>query len=166
MDREEMIERYKDCLCFVCRQSAFLEDVRVRIENGEVVPVKEITSRLSLLERAKEELLSLKESLGFEGGLDFMDDVKFQGFQFKDGTLSGDYSNLYKLISPWVLNFDEKKPFTYEVGVLILFHYMRQTGQDDDGKVSLIGKLKKCWLRFIRKFSFRIRRGNTLKEDF
>lgn len=143
MDRKQLIENYKECLCYLCRQSALLEDVKNRVIKGEAVSGEEMASQLMYMDMVKKEFLDIKDKLGFEGGLDFMDDVRFQGFSFINGSLSGDYSNLLAIVTPMLNDFREEKQYPYEVAMLILFHYMKQEGygkQDKEHK-------KKCMIR-------------------
>lgn len=140
------IQTYQNYLCYLCRQSACLEDLTRQVEAGIEISAEDLSKRLSYMEKAKKKLLKLKEELGMEGGLDFMDDVNFQGFSFQKGRLSGDYTNLEKVILPWISNFDEKNPYTYEVGVLITFHYKKQVGCKEKKKVfSFSDGFKKMW---------------------
>lgn len=149
--REKMIEDYRGCLRILCTESAFLEDYRRKIEKG-VVSDEEIAPHLSLLEEVKKDFLELKRKLGYEGELDFMSDVKFLGFEFKDGCLSGDYKNLMPIVTGFIEEFDEDKVYQYEVGTLILFHYLRQTGRD---KGITFNKKKKKKGLFARLFKRR-----------
>ena len=144
--REELLQSYKDCLCFFCRQSAFLEGLA---EDPDEYSEEEIRAQLDLTERAKAKLLRLKKELGFDGGLDFMEDSKFLGFEMKDGRLSGDYANLIPIVENFIEEFDEEKVYVYEVGTLVLFHYMRQMGLDSI--VPVHGKKKRRGLFGIFK---------------
>ena len=154
-----LIEEYKEFLCYFCYLSAFLEDVKFKVEKGEAISEEEMNFRLTDMAIAKKELLERKEKLGITGGLDFMENVNFQGFQYVNGELSGDYENLEKILLPWVEKFDIKNPYKYEVGVLLLSHYMRQKGLDEVKKrksrrggffgiiKTLFGKLKRILFR-------------------
>lgn len=145
----ELVEEYRNILCYFCHLSACLEDVKFRLEKGEEVSEEEVSSFLEHMGIAKRSLLNKKEELGIPDGLDFMDNVNFQGFQFVDGELSGDYKNLEKILLPWVENFDMKNPYKYEVGVLLLSHYMKQTGYEKTAKKkkrTFLGVLK-LWLK-------------------
>ena len=150
--REKMIKRYIGCLTLVCTESAFLEEYKRKYEKG-VVSDEEITPHLSYMREVTEEFLELKKKLGFDGGLDFMNDVKFLGFEFKDGCLSGDYKNLMPIVTGFVEEFDEDKVYQFEVGMLILFHYLRETGKDKG--ISFKEKKKGLFARLIEKMKRR-----------
>lgn len=156
--REEMIEQYRGCLRLFCTESAFLEELKGKIENG-VVSDEEIAPHLSFMEEVKNDLLDLKKKLGFEGELDFMNDVKFLGFQFKDGSLSGDYENLIPIVSNFIEEFDEENVYQYEVGTLILFHYMRQMGIDKGISFNEEKKKKKSGRKKIGFFARLLKKG-------
>lgn len=153
-----LVEEYKDFLCYFCRLSAYLEDVKKQVVNGDSVSAEEVYACLEDMEIAKRELLKKKEQLGISGGLDFMDNVNFQGFKYVDGELSGDYTNLEKILVPWIETFDVKNPYKYEVGVLLMFHYMKQTGLDKPvkGRVGFFGFVKsvlKKWFCKLKIFT-------------
>ena len=152
MENAVLIEDYKAFLCYFCRLSAQLEDVKFRLKRGEEISEDEISYSLKRMGVAKRELLKRKEQLGISGGLDFMDNVRFQGFQFVDGELSGDYENLEKILIPWVESLDIKNPYKYEVGVLLLFHYMKQTGYEPAVKKhKLFAKIKGWFKKFTKR---------------
>ena len=133
MDREELLKQYDGTLCLFCRQCAYMDKMRKQIEKGKKVKSSEMEDMLELAEAAKLDLLRLKKELGFDGGLDFMKDIKFYGFEFKDGSLSGNYRNLFKIIRPFIEELDEERIYAYEVGTMILFHYIVQMGYDRRG---------------------------------
>lgn len=149
MDKEAIMEAYKDCLCYVCRQSAYMEEITFLVKRGKKIDVDELNAQLCNLKKGKEKLLELKDKLGYEDGLEFMDDVKFQNFTYENGHLFGDYEKLLTIIIPWIENFNEKEPYKYEVGMLVLFHYMRQNGLDKNKKKKPMGLFN----RFRKKLS-------------
>jgi len=67
--------------------------------------------------------LETKHALGMSGGLSFTENTNFQGFSYHNGQLVGDCTHLYRIIKPWLENFNPKEPARYEVGMLLLFHY-------------------------------------------
>ena len=79
-----------------------------------------------------------------------MADAKFLGFEMKDGRLYGDYTNLMPIVENFVGEFNEEKVYVYEVGTLILFHYMRQMGMD--GIVPIYNKKRKSFFDKLRNF--------------
>lgn len=146
------IQTYQNYLCYLCRQSACLEQLTRQVEAGMRISAEDLSKRLMHVEKAKKKLLEIKEALGMEGGLDFMDDVNCQGFSFKQGRLEGDYTNLEKVILPWITHFNEENPYLYEVGVLLAFHYGKQMGYGEEEvleKKSLLFLFKKLWKKVL-----------------
>lgn len=165
-DHAQKIEQYERYLCAFCKQSAHMENLKIRIESGEVVSEKEMTSHFISLRDCKDALLETKKELGFAGGLDFTDDCNYQGFQYVNGQLRGDVSNLPMIIMPWLKKLDEEKPFKYEVGMLMLFHYMMQEERRKElvakqRKQAFFPRIKKGMGRIFRLFKSQKRRYKT-----
>ena len=118
-----LLEQYERFLCAFCRECAYMEDLKIRIEKGQPVTRVEMVSHFFTLRNCKEALLETKDALGMSGGLSFTDNTNFQGFSYHNGQLVGDCTHLYRIIKPWLENFDSKEPARYEVGILLLFHY-------------------------------------------
>ena len=116
-------DQYEKYLCGFCRESAYMEDMKIRIENGIPVTRVEAVSHMYTMRNCKEALLEMKHELGLPDGLKFTDDAVFQGFSYNNGQLVGDCTHLYKIIKPWLDNFNPKDPYKYEVAILLLFHY-------------------------------------------
>ena len=121
--REVLLEQYEKYLCGFCRESAYMEDMKIRIESGIPVTRVEAVSHMSAMRNCKEALLEVKHELGLSDGLKFTDNADYQGFSYRNGELVGDCTHLYKIIKPWLDNFNPKEPYKYEVGILLLFHY-------------------------------------------
>lgn len=118
-----LLEQYERFLCAFCRECAYMEDIKNRIEKGAPVTRVEMVSHFFTLRNCKEALLETKHALGMSGGLSFTENTNFQGFSYHNGQLVGDCTHLYRIIKPWLENFNPKEPARYEVGMLLLFHY-------------------------------------------
>lgn len=153
---EQALREYRGFLHYLCFISAWLEKAKKQLSRGENISEEELSNYLIDMEIAKRELLERKKLLGISGELDFMDDVRFQGFQFVGGELSGDYENFKKIIYPWVNEFDMKNPYTYEVGVLLLSHYMMQHGlweeENTKKRTFKLSKVKAWFVSKLRRF--------------
>lgn len=143
---KEKQQEYLDVLCFFCRLSASLQNMKEKMENGEDVSEKEASSLFHKMAWAKERLLSLKEELGIEDGLEFTDNVKFKGFSYQEGMLSGDYGDFLKIVLPLVDEYKQEKSYLYEVGCLLMFHYMAQEAEKKKKKRrKILGWLKRIF---------------------
>lgn len=118
-----LLEQYERYLCGFCRECAYMEDMKIRVEKGEPVTRVELVSHFYTLRNCKEALLETKRDLGMGGGISFTENTDFQGFSYRNGLLIGDCTHLYRIIKPWLENFNPKEPAKYEVGMLLLFHY-------------------------------------------
>lgn len=123
---QEAFARYDKCLCAFCRESAMMEDMVWRIENGKKLPEWELEYHLATMRNVKQSLIQSKCELGFIDELAFTKDNYFQGFRYQKGRLSGDYTLLTDIVLPWVTKFDPDHRYQYEVGTLLMFHYMYQ----------------------------------------
>lgn len=121
--RKLLLIQYKQYLCAFCRECAYMEDMKRRVEEGMLLTREELVSHFYTLRNCKEALLEVKHDLGMEGGISFTDNTDFQGFSYRNGQLMGDCTHLYRIIKPWIENFNPKEPTKYEVGMLLLFHY-------------------------------------------
>lgn len=119
-----LLEQYKKYLCAFCRECAYMEDMKIKVEKGILITRVELVSHFFSLRNCKEALLDVKHEMGMDGGITFTDNMDFQGFSYKDGQLIGDCTHLYRIIKPWIENLDPKNPMKYEVGILLLFHYI------------------------------------------
>lgn len=145
-------ENYKNSLCLLCRQSAFVERMIRESLAGQDIAKEKVKEELSLLAVAKKRFLKAKEEMNYSGGLDFMEDANFYQFRYKDGCLAGNYESLTDITIPWIeMEETEENHFKYEVGTLLLFHYFVQTGRYDKQSENVNHKCKFKWLSRIRR---------------
>lgn len=141
-------EEYKNALCLICRQNAILEKYNNIISSGGKVCREEIQMHLDLFVKAKESFLEAKKALGYTDGLAFLqNDSAFYGFRFQQGSLSGDYEYLTKILIPWTESEEsEENHYKYEVGTLVLSHYFMQLGRYEYQKKQTVKeRMKKLW---------------------
>ena len=123
-EKQLLLEQYKDYLCAFCRECAYMEDMKIKVVKGILITRVDLVSHLFSLRNCKEALLEVKHELGMDGGITFTDNMDFQGFSYRDGQLIGDCTHLYRIIKPWIENLDPQNPMKYEVGILLLYHYI------------------------------------------
>lgn len=122
-EKKVLYEQYENYLCAFCRECAYLEDVKIRMEKGRRVDKVTIESHLCTLRNCKEALLDIKGKLKMTGGIDFTKDASYQGFAYIKGQLKGDPTHLYRIVRPWLAHYDNENTHKYEAGVLLMFHY-------------------------------------------
>lgn len=123
-DREKLLlEQYERFLCGFCKECAYMEDLKIKVEKGLTVTKAELVTHFMNLRNCREALLETKKELGMSGGISFTENTNFQGFSYRNGQLVGDCTHLYRIIKPWLAHFNPKDPAKYEVGMLLLFHY-------------------------------------------
>lgn len=157
-------EAYKNALCLLCRQSAIVEQFVALVKNGYSVEEAEMQEHLDLFARAKERFLEVKKDLGFKDGLTFLqEDVSFQGFRFKKGQLSGDYTHLTDILIPWMEQPESAaNHYKYEVSCLLLSHYFMQKGEYDYGNVEEIDYVRESIIKRVwRRIRLVLRRGGS-----
>ena len=89
-----LLEQYKKYLCAFCRECAYMEDMKIKVEKGILITRVELVSHFFSLRNCKEALLDVKHEMGMDGGITFTDNMDFQGFSYKDGQLIGDCTHL------------------------------------------------------------------------
>ena len=68
----------------------------------------------------RNKLLKLKEALAIPGGISFLEDANFNGFQIKRGEISGDFKLADVITKPWLTGFPDTANFyQFEVGCYI-----------------------------------------------
>ena len=81
--------------------------------------VKELATKL---EKTKEILLKRKQLAGLEGGLEFLDNAFFDGFEIKDGEVKGDLVKAYQWADTWsqkYRNGEEKSEIFLAIACLL-----------------------------------------------
>ena len=81
--------------------------------------VRELSEKLS---RSKDVLLKQKQLVGLTGGLAFLDNAYFDGFEIKNGEVQGDLVKAYQWADTWsqkYLNGEEKSEIFLEIAFLL-----------------------------------------------
>lgn len=81
--------------------------------------VKDLADKLN---HTKEVLLKRKQMVGLEGGLSFLDNSYFDGFEIKDGEVKGDLVKAYQWADTWsqkYLKGEEKSEIFLEIAFLL-----------------------------------------------
>ena len=81
--------------------------------------VRELSEKLS---RSKDVLLKQKQLVGLTGGLAFLDNAYFDGFEIKNGEVQGDLVKAYQWADTWskkYLNGEEKSEIFLEIALLL-----------------------------------------------
>lgn len=121
MDYSIPIDRYKMSLAGLCSCCANMVTINEKMTNGEIVDETYLEKLCKHLSYCKEEFLSAKEELGFNDGLDFMQDAHFAGFSLEHGCIHGNTEKAYILLRPMRENFPETaNNYQYEVATYLL----------------------------------------------
>lgn len=140
------MDKYINLVALVCRQSAILEVALQRTVSSAF-----LIEQLSLLSQAIAALKEEKKRLGMEDEVSFLKDTSsFCGFSFKDGVLSGDYTNLPAIAENY---FRTNEHYKYEISVLLLSHYYMQ-----EGIYPFVGKDRVTYREFILPWYKRVTR--------
>lgn len=86
--------------------------------NAQVASVTgdRLTYAMLMLAQNKKQLLDLKESLGLDDGLSFLQDNLFLQFKIRDGQLQGDKSKVAEVVERWIDG--NGNHYQFEVAVL------------------------------------------------
>ena len=121
MENNSLLDRYKTSLAGFCYYAAWLAKTKEQITSGEMIDENKIEFYCSRVELLKKYLLECKEKLGYTDGLAFMNNANFAGFSLKNGELTGDRANIYKILMPWYKDsLAGGNNFQYEVANYLL----------------------------------------------
>ena len=71
-------------------------------------------------------LMEIKEELGLSGGLDFLENNHFDGFEIRGGIFYGCRDNVLAITNPWIKDFNPDNCYLYEVA-----HYIQYLAFSD-----------------------------------
>lgn len=122
---KEDIKKYAECISTFCYFLGQLAKYAKMADSGEVfspLEEKKILFAADCVAKLKPLLLKRKELLGFQDGLEFLEDNRFAGFQIEKGIFTGKADDLEKIIHPWVCGFpDTENHYTFEVANYLLY---------------------------------------------
>lgn len=98
-----------------------IHTMNVLLKEGQKVDKDYALYSAKCLFEAKEEFLKRKQEAGLEGGCNFMENSRFDGFEIKDSFFYGNLDTVTAITEPWIENFNPDKCYLYEVGMYIQF---------------------------------------------
>ncbi len=104
---------------------AFAQMIKLRKlleEEDGFIPEASVEETLMDIKEKREQLLAVKDALGYDGGVDFVEEItRFKGFSIEKGLLVGDISSCIQIISPWLEEFPQKwSNYQFEIASLVL----------------------------------------------
>ena len=121
MDDSLLIKRYRHSLNRFCYYVGRAQRLAEKKERGEYVDDSRVVETLSCLSSWKTYLLEDKESAGLKGGLSFLSDNRFLGFEIKEGRFIGDEDRVFPIIDKWLTGFpDTANNYQFEVAMFIM----------------------------------------------
>lgn len=164
MERSKLLEDYRENLGIFCFCLAWLSTLTLQYkENHDESLLEDIKSLADSVKEGKEVVLEYKKLLGYEDGLSFLENNRFDGFEIKDGILLGYDSSkeqtMKNIVMPWILNGPEENNYLYEVGTYIefmVFHtlipYKEEEKVENMSKAKInILKEMGIWLKNVKK---------------
>lgn len=120
-DMEQLLINYRDSLFWFCAYNAQLQQFGEAIEQNQEINKKRLIYAAVMLEHYKSYLLEDKKALGFDDGLDFLENNRFIGFEIKEGKFIGDKDKVLDIVAKWRDGFPQKaNNYQYEVAMLCL----------------------------------------------
>ncbi len=119
---ERQIEEYKNVVsvcCYFLGQIAKYAELAEKQQNFDSTKAVYAVERVNLLIPL---LIKRKEVLGFQDGLDFLENNSFLGFKITNGVFKGDPSKVEGIILPWLTGFPgSANHYQYEVSNYLHF---------------------------------------------
>ena len=119
---KEQIEEYRNVVSVLCYFLGQIAKFAQLVEEGEHISETKAVYAARCVESLIPLFLSRKEKLGFDDGLEFLENNSFLGFKVKDGIFTGDQSAVEEVICPWLTGFpDEANHYQFEVANYLHF---------------------------------------------
>lgn len=120
LDKTDEYYLYKQCVLDFTYLIGTVHKFIKEKEAGKELNHEFVSETIDSLGKAKENLLKAKKFFGLSGGLDFLGNNKFDGFEIKDGVFVGDTKNVLAITTPWMKHFNPENCYLYEVA-----HYIQ-----------------------------------------
>ncbi len=126
---EEELCQYDEALFSFCFYMSKARELSVRVKTDQPIGINYTEAVMSGLDKARKELLQIKESIGFNDELRFMDNMEFQGFRLCDGNIMDltDRERLDEIIEKWCKDWSLgsvsdkcENHFRYEMAVYLI----------------------------------------------
>lgn len=119
---KEQIDEYRNVVSVLCYFLGQIAKFAQIAGEGEYISESEAAYAAKCVDLLIPLFLSRKEKLGFDDGLEFLENNSFLGFKVKDGILTGDRSAVEKVIYPWLTGFPDKvNHYQFEVANYLHF---------------------------------------------
>ncbi len=108
-EKEEIVDGLIAKVFRFMENYVLLMDIKDKIKSKEMPDdqgLSEVFERLNIL---MQDIESFQETLGYQVGFPFETDTNFANFSISDGALSGDLSNVYLMITPWLKAYASKE---------------------------------------------------------
>ena len=127
---DALLIRYRHALdrfCYYVGRSQRLAEIKGK---GGFVPDEKVIETMSLISSWKDFLLTSKQDAGLGGGLSFLSDNRFLGFEVKEGRFIGDKDKVFPIIEKWLKGFpDTANNYQFEVA-MFLMHTVYEVPED------------------------------------
>lgn len=115
-----LLIRYRHALTSFCYYVAKAQRLAEIKERGGHVDDALIVETMSYISTWKDFLLESKQEAGLKGGLSFLSDNRFLGFEMKEGRFIGDKDKVFPIIDKWLKGFpDTANNYQFEVAMYI-----------------------------------------------
>lgn len=146
------LAEYKNTLSEFCLYMARLSKIGEKASSGGSIDMDNFSYISIRIRYLKNKLLSIKQNLNFDGGLSFLEDNRFDGFEVKGGMLIGDTQKVDLITSPWFYGFSESgNCYLYEIAVYLQCLVHVEEYDDNNSKEEPIQELTKVSFLTILK---------------
>ena len=116
-----LLIRYRHALTRFCYYVGRAQRLAEMKEKGIHVDDSTVVETLSYISSWKDFLLQIKQEAGLSGGLSFLSDNRFLGFEMKEGRFIGDKDKVFPIIEKWLNGFpDTANNYQFEVAMYIM----------------------------------------------
>ena len=109
---DALLIRYRHALNRFCYYVGQAQRLAEKKESGDSVRDEDIIETMSFISSWKDFLLESKQEAGLKGGLSFLSDNRFLGFEIKEGRFIGDKDRVFPIIEKWLAGFPDTSTST------------------------------------------------------